>query len=75
MPAQVMIEARTPYRLILEGSASNGGFAVDDIKFQPLGFSQLDQPMLNQPLHGNLFQQIHLGILFQNWKHCILLQN
>lgn len=37
MPAQVMIEARTPYRLILEGSASNGGFAVDDIKFQPLG--------------------------------------
>lgn len=36
MPAQVTIEARTPYRLILEGSASNGGFAVDDIKFQPL---------------------------------------
>ncbi|EFN76831.1 Apical endosomal glycoprotein [Harpegnathos saltator] len=37
MAAQVMIEARTPYRLILEGSASNGGFAVDDIKFQPMG--------------------------------------
>jgi len=36
MAAQVTIEARTPYRLILEGSASNGGFAVDDIKFQPL---------------------------------------
>lgn len=36
MSAQVTIEARTPYRLILEGSASNGGFAVDDIKFQPL---------------------------------------
>ncbi|XP_020298274.1 MAM and LDL-receptor class A domain-containing protein 1-like isoform X2 [Pseudomyrmex gracilis] len=36
MAAQVTIEARTSYRLILEGSASNGGFAVDDIKFQPL---------------------------------------
>lgn len=36
MAAQVAIEARTPYRLILEGSATNGGFAVDDIKFQPL---------------------------------------
>ncbi|XP_012277059.1 MAM and LDL-receptor class A domain-containing protein 1 [Orussus abietinus] len=33
--AQVTVDARTPYRLILEGSASNGGFAVDDIKFQP----------------------------------------
>lgn len=36
MSAQATIEARTPYRIILEGSASNGGFAVDDIKFQPL---------------------------------------
>ncbi|KAJ8682056.1 hypothetical protein QAD02_017848 [Eretmocerus hayati] len=33
--AQVTIEARSPYRLILEGSASNGGFAIDDVKFQP----------------------------------------
>ncbi|XP_066601033.1 MAM and LDL-receptor class A domain-containing protein 1-like [Prorops nasuta] len=34
-PAQVTIDARTPYRLVLEGSASNGGFAIDDVKFQP----------------------------------------
>ncbi|CAK9817198.1 MAM and LDL-receptor class A domain-containing protein 1 (Fragment) [Anthophora quadrimaculata] len=33
--AQVTIDARTPYRLILRGSASNGGFAIDDVKFQP----------------------------------------
>lgn len=33
--AQFAIEARAPYRLILEGTASNGGFAIDDIKFQP----------------------------------------
>lgn len=33
--AQVTIDARVPYRLILKGSASNGGFAIDDIKFQP----------------------------------------
>ncbi|XP_015520963.2 MAM and LDL-receptor class A domain-containing protein 1-like [Neodiprion lecontei] len=33
--AQVTVENRSPYRLVLEGSASNGGFAVDDIKFQP----------------------------------------
>ncbi|XP_026667146.1 MAM and LDL-receptor class A domain-containing protein 1-like [Ceratina calcarata] len=33
--AQVTIDARVSYRLILRGSASNGGFAIDDIKFQP----------------------------------------
>ncbi|CAL7933465.1 unnamed protein product [Xylocopa violacea] len=33
--AQVTIDSRVPYRLILRGSASNGGFAIDDIKFQP----------------------------------------
>ncbi|XP_014236742.1 MAM and LDL-receptor class A domain-containing protein 1-like [Trichogramma pretiosum] len=32
--AQVTIEPRSSYRLILQGSASNGGFAIDDIKFQ-----------------------------------------
>ncbi|XP_078033852.1 MAM and LDL-receptor class A domain-containing protein 1 [Augochlora pura] len=32
---QVTIDARVPYHLILRGSASNGGFAIDDIKFQP----------------------------------------
>lgn len=35
MAAQVTIDGRLPYRLILKGSASNGGFAIDDIKFQP----------------------------------------
>lgn len=35
MAAQVTIDGRSPYRLILKGSASNGGFAIDDIKFQP----------------------------------------
>ncbi|KAL6443422.1 hypothetical protein ACFW04_002935 [Cataglyphis niger] len=51
MPAQVTIEARTPYRLILEGSASNGGFAVDDIKFQPLACATRPapaQPIVNE---------------------------
>ncbi|XP_076661928.1 MAM and LDL-receptor class A domain-containing protein 1 [Halictus rubicundus] len=33
--AQVTIDARVPYHLVLRGSASNGGFAIDDIKFQP----------------------------------------
>lgn len=32
--AQVTVESRSPYHLVLEGSASNGGFAIDDIKFQ-----------------------------------------
>ncbi|XP_019882967.2 MAM and LDL-receptor class A domain-containing protein 1-like [Camponotus floridanus] len=48
MSAQVTIEARTPYRLILEGSASNGGFAVDDIKFQPLACAT--RPANAQPI-------------------------
>ncbi|XP_025072979.1 MAM and LDL-receptor class A domain-containing protein 1-like isoform X3 [Pogonomyrmex barbatus] len=50
MAAQVTIEARTPYRLILEGSASNGGFAVDDIKFQPL--SCTIRPANAQPIQS-----------------------
>ncbi|XP_012264977.2 MAM and LDL-receptor class A domain-containing protein 1-like [Athalia rosae] len=33
--AQVTVGNRSPYRLVLEGTASNGGFAIDDIKFQP----------------------------------------
>ncbi|KYN35229.1 hypothetical protein ALC56_10404 [Trachymyrmex septentrionalis] len=50
MAAQVAIEARIPYRLILEGSASNGGFAVDDIKFQPL--SCAIRPPSAQPIQS-----------------------
>lgn len=34
MAAQVTINGRSPYRLVLKGTASNGGFAIDDIKFQ-----------------------------------------
>ncbi|XP_067216660.1 MAM and LDL-receptor class A domain-containing protein 1-like isoform X2 [Linepithema humile] len=50
MAAQVTIEARTPYRLILEGSASNGGFAIDDIKFQPLACAT--RPANAQPIEN-----------------------
>ncbi|PNF30520.1 hypothetical protein B7P43_G09950 [Cryptotermes secundus] len=31
-PAQFTIDARLPFTIMLEGQASNGGFAVDDIK-------------------------------------------
>ncbi|XP_066995371.2 MAM and LDL-receptor class A domain-containing protein 2 [Anabrus simplex] len=34
-PAQVTLDNRKPLRLLLEGSASNGGFAVDDIRLLP----------------------------------------
>ncbi|XP_076240452.1 MAM and LDL-receptor class A domain-containing protein 1 [Calliopsis andreniformis] len=50
--AQVNIDARVPYRLILRGSASNGGFAIDDIKFQPQ--SCTIRPAAAQPIvNGN----------------------
>ena len=35
MPAQLTIDARTSFRIMLEGQANNGGFAVDDIKILP----------------------------------------
>ena len=35
MPAQVTVDASTDFRIILEGQATNGGFAVDDITFTP----------------------------------------
>lgn len=35
MPAQVSLDASTDFRIILEGQATNGGFAVDDITFSP----------------------------------------
>jgi hypothetical protein len=31
-PAQFTTDARLPFTIMLEGQASNGGFAVDDIK-------------------------------------------
>ncbi|XP_015439108.1 PREDICTED: MAM and LDL-receptor class A domain-containing protein 1-like [Dufourea novaeangliae] len=48
--AQVTIDARVPYRLILRGSASNGGFAIDDIKFQPQ--SCAIRPIAAQPVNN-----------------------
>ncbi|XP_006560272.2 MAM and LDL-receptor class A domain-containing protein 1 [Apis mellifera] len=49
--AQVTIDARVPYRLILKGSANNGGFAIDDIKFQPQ--SCIIRPAAAQPNNGS----------------------
>ncbi|XP_076292520.1 MAM and LDL-receptor class A domain-containing protein 1 [Lasioglossum baleicum] len=49
--AQVTIDARVPYHLILRGSASNGGFAIDDIKFQPQTCSI--RPAAAQPVVAN----------------------
>ncbi|XP_053986898.1 MAM and LDL-receptor class A domain-containing protein 1-like [Hylaeus volcanicus] len=49
-PAQVTIDARVPYHLILRGSASNGGFAIDDIKFQPQ--SCTIRPVAAQPVNN-----------------------
>ncbi|KAI5707041.1 hypothetical protein M8J75_013844 [Diaphorina citri] len=38
MPAQVGVDAsRGPFRLILEGQATNGGFAIDDLSFTASG--------------------------------------
>jgi hypothetical protein len=34
-PAQVALDGSNPLKLILEGQASNGGFAIDDISFHP----------------------------------------
>ncbi|XP_076183248.1 MAM and LDL-receptor class A domain-containing protein 1 isoform X1 [Ptiloglossa arizonensis] len=48
--AQVTMDARVPYHLILRGSASNGGFAIDDIKFQPQ--SCAIRPVAAQPINN-----------------------
>jgi len=34
-PAQVSVDAQTDFHIILEGQATNGGFAVDDLMFSP----------------------------------------
>jgi len=34
-PAQFTVDTRSSFTIILEGQASNGGFAVDDIKTLP----------------------------------------
>lgn len=34
-PAQVAVDAQTDFRIMLEGQAMNGGFAVDDLMFSP----------------------------------------
>lgn len=35
MPGQVTVSSQTDFRLILEGKASNGGFAIDQLVFSP----------------------------------------
>lgn len=35
MPAQVTVESSRDFHIVLEGQATNGGFAVDDITFTP----------------------------------------
>lgn len=35
MPAQVTVEATRDFHIVMEGQATNGGFAVDDITFTP----------------------------------------
>jgi hypothetical protein len=32
-PAQVPIDTQTDFRIVFEGKATNGGFAIDDIIF------------------------------------------
>lgn len=32
-PAQVSVDTATDFRIVLEGKATNGGFAIDDISF------------------------------------------
>lgn len=34
-PAQFTVDARSSFTIMLEGQASNGGFAVDDIRTLP----------------------------------------
>ncbi|KAG7208285.1 hypothetical protein KM043_014527 [Ampulex compressa] len=50
--AQVTVDARMTYRLILKGSASNGGFAIDDIKFLPHTCSI--RPAAAQPINPEM---------------------
>lgn len=35
MPAQVTVDATRDFHIVMEGQATNGGFAVDDITFTP----------------------------------------
>ncbi|XP_024085884.1 MAM and LDL-receptor class A domain-containing protein 1-like isoform X4 [Cimex lectularius] len=35
LPAQVTVDSSTDFHIVLEGQATNGGFAVDDISFTP----------------------------------------
>lgn len=35
-PGQVSVDMRTAFRLVLEGKASNGGFAIDQMTFSPV---------------------------------------
>lgn len=35
LPAQVTVDSSKDFHIVMEGQATNGGFAVDDITFTP----------------------------------------
>lgn len=57
MPAQVTVESNKPFHIIMEGQATNGGFAVDDIIFTP----------------GSCPSKLNLVIYYINIMFCVLL--
>jgi hypothetical protein len=67
-PAQVAVDAQTDFRIILEGQATNGGFAVDDLMFSPGSCSSEYfpgiSPMLTHSLNV-LVKLTQLSISFQ----------
>jgi hypothetical protein len=35
LPGQVTVNSQSDFRLVMEGKASNGGFAIDQLVFSP----------------------------------------
>jgi hypothetical protein len=54
-PSQFTIDARSPFTVVLEGLASNGGFAVDDIRILP---GTCESKLIIQLMHGKTGQQL-----------------
>jgi hypothetical protein len=54
-PAQFTVDARSSFTIILEGQASNGGFAVDDIKTLP---GTCESKWVVMLMHGKKKQQL-----------------
>lgn len=70
MPAQVTVESNKPFHIIMEGQATNGGFAVDDIIFTPGSCPSKWNKLFKRTKTESA--QNHINLIRKNFQHTFI---